>query len=290
MVQKKVKKVIKKKVAPPPLIHQTKAKEQKKVVDPLIQKRSKNFGIGQDIQPKRDLTRFVRWPRYIKVQRQRAILHQRIKVPPPINQFRSCTLDRQTATQLFRLLDKYRPESKKQKKDRLKKIATQKAKEEKAKEGKPETKAKKEVVPEKRPNVVRMGINQVTTLVEKKKAQMVIIAGDVEPLEIVLHLPSLCRKMGVPYCIVKGGRARLGQVVRRKSVAAIAVTQVNPEDKVNLTRLVETVRTNFNDRFDEIRRNWGGGQVGSKSRAKITKLEKAKEKEVMQQKSTGILA
>ncbi|TNN68135.1 60S ribosomal protein L7a [Liparis tanakae] len=50
-------------------------------------KRPKNFGIGQDIQPKRDLTRFVKWPRYIRLQRQRAILYKRLKVPPEINQF-----------------------------------------------------------------------------------------------------------------------------------------------------------------------------------------------------------
>ena len=50
---------------------------------------------GQDIQPKRDLSRFVRWPKYIRLQRQKAILMQRLKVPPPINQFTQ-TLDRQT--------------------------------------------------------------------------------------------------------------------------------------------------------------------------------------------------
>lgn len=51
--------------------------------------------LGQDIQPKRDLSRFVRWPKYVRLQRQRAVLVQRLKVPPPINQFRQ-TLDRQT--------------------------------------------------------------------------------------------------------------------------------------------------------------------------------------------------
>ena len=50
---------------------------------------------GQDIQPKRDLSRFVRWPKYVRLQRQRAILLQRLKVPPPINQFTQA-LDRQT--------------------------------------------------------------------------------------------------------------------------------------------------------------------------------------------------
>jgi len=51
--------------------------------------------IGQDIQPKRDLSRFVRWPKYIRLQRQLAILKQRLKVPPTINQFTQA-LDRQT--------------------------------------------------------------------------------------------------------------------------------------------------------------------------------------------------
>lgn len=55
----------------------------------------KSVFLGQDIQPKRDLTRFVKWPRYIRLQRQRSILYKRLKVPPAINQFTQA-LDRQT--------------------------------------------------------------------------------------------------------------------------------------------------------------------------------------------------
>ena len=73
---------------------------------------------GQDIQPKKDLTRFVKWPEYIRLQRQKVILNQRLKVPPAIAQF-SHTLDKNTATQLFKLLNKYRPETKQEKKARL---------------------------------------------------------------------------------------------------------------------------------------------------------------------------
>jgi hypothetical protein len=58
----------------------------------------------------------------------------------------------------------------------------------------------------KKPIVVKYGINHITNLIENKKAQMVVIAHDVDPIELVVWLPALCKKMGVPYCIVKVGR------------------------------------------------------------------------------------
>jgi len=253
----------KKKVAAAPLV--ARKVEAKKTVNPLFEKRPRNFGIGQDIQPKRDLSRFVRWPKYIRLQRQRAILYQRLKVPPPIHQF-SQALDRQTATQLFKLLDKYRPESKLEKKTRLRLRAEERA------AGKPDA-------PTKRPAVLRTGVNTVTTLVEQKKASLVVIAHDVDPIEVVLFLPALCRKMGVPYCIVKN-KARLGRVVRRKTCTCVALAQTNPEDRTALNKLVEAVKTNFNERADELRKHWGGGLMGAKSVAKVAKIEKAKAKEL----------
>ena len=87
-----------------------KKQKTKKVENPLSEKRPKNFGIGGTVQPKRDLTRFVKWPKYVRLQRQRAVLQKRLKVPPMVNQF-SQTLDRQTATAFFKLAEKYRPES-----------------------------------------------------------------------------------------------------------------------------------------------------------------------------------
>ena len=83
---------------------------------------------------KRDLTRFVKWPKYIRLQRQKRILLTRMKVPPAINQF-SKTLEVSQAKTLFKLLAKYEPENKKQKLERLKKVAAEK-KDEKPKDAK----------------------------------------------------------------------------------------------------------------------------------------------------------
>src|ERR1700733_10290742 len=77
---------------------------------------------GQDVRPKTDLKRFIKWPEYIRLQRQKVILSQRLKVPPAIAQF-SHTLDKNTATQLFKLLNKYCPETKQEKKARLEAVA-----------------------------------------------------------------------------------------------------------------------------------------------------------------------
>ncbi|KOB68798.1 Ribosomal protein L7A [Operophtera brumata] len=233
MVQKKPKKKVGKKVAAAPLV--VKKVEVKRIVNPLFEKRQKNFAIGQDIQPVRDLSRFVKWPKYIRIQRQKAVLQRRLKVPPPINQFTQ-TLDKTTAKGLFKILEKYRPETEAARKDRLKKAAEAKV-------------AKKDEPPAKRPLTIRSGTNTVTKL-------------------LVLFLPALCRKMGVPYCIVKG-KSRLGALVEQG-------------DRAAFSKVVEAIKTNFNERYEELRRHWGGGVLGNKSNARIAKLEKAKAREVAQ--------
>lgn len=121
------------------------------------------------------MTRFVKWPEYVRLQRQRVILNQRLKVPPAIAQF-SNVLDKNTATQLFTLLNKYKPESKQEKKARLQAEAENKTKDSTTKDS-------------KKPLFVKYGLNHVVALVEAKKAQLVVIAADVDPIELVVFLP-----------------------------------------------------------------------------------------------------
>jgi large subunit ribosomal protein L7Ae len=204
----------------------------------------------------------VKWPEYVRLQRQKVILHQRLKVPPAIAQF-SHTLDKNTATQLFKLLNKYRPETKQEKKARLEATAaaTAAAKDGKAKE-------------EKKPYVAKYGLNHVVALIEAKKASLVAIADDVDPIELVVFLPALCRKMGVPYVIVKN-KARLGTVVHKKTAAVVALTEVKSEDNKELSTIVSAAKANFADKYEEQRKHWGGGSRGNKSTEKLRRRAKA---------------
>lgn len=52
--------------------------------------------------------------------------------------------------------------------------------------------------------MIKFGLKHVTTLIEEQKASLVVIAHDVNPIELVVWLPALCRKMDIPYCIIKG--------------------------------------------------------------------------------------
>merc|ERR1711881_232912 len=60
------------------------------------------------------------------MQRQKRVLYQRLRVPPAINQFTK-TLNNNQSKNLWRLLSKYSPESKKDKIARLKNAADNKA-------------------------------------------------------------------------------------------------------------------------------------------------------------------
>ena len=183
------------------------------------------------------------------IQRQRKILSQRLKVPPTVNQF-SHVLDKNQAAEVFRLMNKYAPETEAEKKARLEAAAKAKA------EGKP--------VEEKRALVVKYGLDNVTKLVERKKAKLVLIANDVDPLELVMWLPALCHKMGVAYTIVSG-KGRLGALVHQKTATCVCLTGVNPEDEAALNSLQESFTTKYAEN-----KKWGGGIMGLKTQRKLS--------------------
>lgn len=58
----------------------------------------------------------------------------------------------------------------------------------------------------------RKGTNETTKAVERRQALLVVIAEDVEPPEVVAHLPIICDERKIPYVFVPS-RIRLGSSV-----------------------------------------------------------------------------
>jgi large subunit ribosomal protein L7Ae len=49
---------------------------------------------------------------------------------------------------------------------------------------------------------VRIGTNETTKAVERGQAKLVVIANDVDPPEVVAHLPILCDERKIPFVFV----------------------------------------------------------------------------------------
>lgn len=126
---------------------------------------------------------------------------------------------------------RYRPETKAEKKERLETIAKA-------------TAEQKEAAKDKKPLYVKYGLNHIVALIEAKKASLVVIAHDVDPIELVVFLPALCRKMGIPYVIVKG-KARLGTVAHKKTASVLALQDVKSEDQRELATIISAAKANL---------------------------------------------
>ena len=233
----------------------------------LFESTPKNLSIGGNVRPKRDLTRYVKWPKYIMLQRQRRVLYDRLKTPGAINQF-SFTLTRDKAKSVLKLLGKYRPETKAQRKKRRQEEAAQKVE-----------KGKRD--PSTKPYFLKSGLNHVTQLVESKRAQFVVIAHDVDPIELVLWLPSLCRSMGVPFCFIKS-KARLGALANMKTATCLALTDVRTEDEAALRNIVEMCNNEYNTSTEYYTHN-GEIILGTKSQHKDARKKKVNENQMINQ-------
>ena len=221
--------MVKKVKNPAPSKPKEKIKESK---HPLSQPAPKNFNFGNDVRPRIVKSRFVKFPRYVQLQRQKRILMKRLKCPPALAQFFD-PLDKDACKKVFKILEKYAPETKKEKKERLQSAAKEKVKDKKGKEKKDG----------KKPITLKCGLNHVTYLVEQKRAKLVLIAADVDPIETVVFLPSLCKTMDIPYAIVPS-KAKLGELANKKTCTCLALTDFK-DDAAELENLCKNFREKF---------------------------------------------
>ena len=84
---------------------------------------------------------------------------------------------------------------------------------------------------------VKKGVNEVTKAIEKGTAKLVAYAGDVNPPEIVMHLPLLCKEKETP-CVKVGGKEELGAAAGL-TVSTVAVAVVQEGDSKDLIKQIK---------------------------------------------------
>ncbi len=72
---------------------------------------------------------------------------------------------------------------------------------------------------------VRKGTNEVTKVIERGEAKLVVMAEDVSPPEILAHIPLLCEERDVPYAYVPSKQELGGAAGVSAGTASIAVTK-----------------------------------------------------------------
>jgi large subunit ribosomal protein L7Ae len=87
---------------------------------------------------------------------------------------------------------------------------------------------------------VKRGTNETTKAIERGQAKLVIIAEDVDPEEIVMHLPVLCEEKKIPYVYVPS-KLELGRA-SGIDVAAAAVAVIEEGDaKASIENIIKQV-------------------------------------------------
>ncbi|MEM2878699.1 MAG: 50S ribosomal protein L7Ae [Candidatus Hadarchaeales archaeon] len=88
---------------------------------------------------------------------------------------------------------------------------------------------------------IRKGTNEATKAIERKQAVLVVIAEDVEPMEIVAHLPPLCDEKGIPYVYVPSKKELGAAAGVEVGCSAIAISAAGGADAA-VKEIVERVK------------------------------------------------
>ena len=80
---------------------------------------------------------------------------------------------------------------------------------------------------------IKKGVNEVTKVIERGQAKLVVIAKDVNPPEIIMHFPPLCEEKSAPLVIVPS-KADLGAAagLQVQTSAVVIVNEGNAKDLI----------------------------------------------------------
>jgi len=87
---------------------------------------------------------------------------------------------------------------------------------------------------------IKKGTNETTKATERGLAKLVIIAEDVDPKEIVMHLPILCKEKNIPFVYVPSKKDLGAAAGLRTQAASVAI--IDPgEGKTLLNEIIEAL-------------------------------------------------
>jgi large subunit ribosomal protein L7Ae len=90
---------------------------------------------------------------------------------------------------------------------------------------------------------IKIGINEVTKAIERNTAKLVVIAEDVTPVEIVMHIPVIAKEKNIPYTYVKT-KDELGKAVgisAKASCIAVMDAGVNSKELQSLVGKIQEI-------------------------------------------------
>jgi large subunit ribosomal protein L7Ae len=88
---------------------------------------------------------------------------------------------------------------------------------------------------------IKKGINEVTKIVERGQAQLVFVAEDVQPPEVVAHIPMLCKEKAIA-CVFVPIKGDLGTAAGLQ-VGCSAAAIIEPGDaKAQVADVVKKVK------------------------------------------------
>ena len=110
---------------------------------------------------------------------------------------------------------------------------------------------------------IEKGTNEVTKAVERGTAKLVVIADDVEPKEVIQHIPLLCEEKGIKYETVDS-KKKLG-VAAGINVGAASIAIIDAGDATSQIASIKKV-------------------TKTKSTAKLTEKPKEKKESIEEKK------
>jgi large subunit ribosomal protein L7Ae len=89
---------------------------------------------------------------------------------------------------------------------------------------------------------IKKGTNEVTKAIERSKAKLVVLAQDVQPEEVVMHLPVLCEEKKIP-CIPVNTKEELGAAAGLQlGCSSVAIIEEG-ESKKLIQEISKTIST-----------------------------------------------